>query len=544
MKFNIDIKKFVITILALVVLFIPTYLAIGSYFANQQMPRTRDYSELVLKIPDGSTATFTKDNDPDGMLTVFGVLSTSGTAVSTLPSEYDGESFILGTFTRESGDVVSYKYYFSNNADNCYYTDPDGKVFQTAKSDVLKFYDTKYSLYLFDSAKVPVLTVAGGSTVAPVDMSWSYLVGGIYRQINDGAADNSNQTFDLSNDLDLAFDIKPSECTVKIYSATNANEPLFEGTPENLSGIKIERNDILTVKVTASWEKTDGCEYYGSADYTFCGKITAPAVFMLGESKIEQGTLVVLSGLNVTDISKITFTSEPAIGCTPIFFEDGEYVRALVPINADLSAGTYKFNISYGLTTQTLALSVTSKTFDKSYAYYEVSKSLIDTSYSASDIAEYRQLISEISAQNEATKYWNGNFLNYEDNGIKVALGFGKQLLMKYGDDFRHEGVDYMFALGAEAPAMNSGKVVYVGACDVLGKFVVIDHGWGLKSWYAHLSETSVTVGDTVNKGQTVGKVGNTGFIPSHRLHVMVTVAGIPVSPYPLQDFGLIYPTN
>ena len=115
---------------------------------------------------------------------------------------------------------------------------------------------------------------------------------------------------------------------------------------------------------------------------------------------------------------------------------------------------------------------------------------------------------------------------------------------MKYTDNFQHEGVDYMFAQGAEIPAMNSGKVVYVGSCDILGKFVVVDHGWGMKSWYAHMSETSVAVGDVVNKGQTLGKVGSTGFIPTHRLHIAITVAGIPVSPYPLQDFGLVYPAN
>ena len=89
-----------------------------------------------------------------------------------------------------------------------------------------------------------------------------------------------------------------------------------------------------------------------------------------------------------------------------------------------------------------------------------------------------------------------------------------------------------------------SGKVVYVGACDVLGNFVVVDHGWGLKSWYAHLSEVSVAVGDTVNKGQTLGKVGKTGFINIHRLHVMVTAAGVPVSPYQLQDYELKYAVN
>ena len=541
MKFQIDFKKFVVLILAMVVLFIPTYLAIGSYYANQKQPRTKDYSELVIKIPDGTNATFTKDNDPDGMLAAFGEMNKAGVEVDSLPSDYNGESFLLGTFKRESGDTVSYKYYFSDNADNCYFADPDGKIFKVAKSDALKFFDTRYSLYLFKSAATPVLTVLGGSTVTPGTLNWNYLVGGIYRTVASPATSAEPQTFDLTNDLGLSFSITPAECNIKVYSGTDL---LFEGTPDNLSGLKIDRNDTLTFNVTAAWTRTEGCEYYGDATYSFYAKVTAPASFTLGESKIEPGTLVVLSGVNVTDPSKIIFKSEPAIGCSPVFFVDGDHVRALVPINADLAAGTYKFTVSYGLSTQTLELTVKSKKFDSSYAYSDVSKSLIDQCYSASSITEYRNLISEICAKNEETKYFSGKFVNYEDDKIGIAVGFGKLMLMKYGDDFRHEGVDYMFALGAEAPAMNSGKVIYVGACDVLGKFVVVDHGWGLKSWYAHLSEQSVAVGDTVTKGQTIGKVGKTGFIPTHRLHIMVTANGVPVSPYPLQDYGLVYQGN
>ena len=168
-------------------------------------------------------------------------------------------------------------------------------------------------------------------------------------------------------------------------------------------------------------------------------------------------------------------------------------------------------------------------------------KSVVDASYSAEDIAEYRKLITEICSTNESMKYFSDKFLNYEDNKIGIAIGFGKHMLMRYADDFRHEGVDYVFNLGAEIPAMNSGKVVYVGTCDILGKFVVVDHGMGLKSWYAHMSEASVSVGDMVNKGQTIGKVGKTGFVTTHRLHVMITANGVLVSPYPLQDNGLIY---
>ncbi len=542
MKFNVDIKKFIILILALVVLFIPTYLAIASYYVNQRQPQSKDFTELVLKIPDGSTQTFTRSNDPDGMLAHFTAMNKAGEAVDSLPSDYSGEAFLLGTFKRESGETVSYKYYFSENADKCYFANPEGKFFRVAKSDALKFLDTKYALYLFSSSSSPVLTIGGENSVLPVTMNWNYLVGGIYRNVNtDNSQSAPAQSFDITNDLGLNFDIAPGECTIKVYSGTTL---LFEGSPENLSGFKVDRNDTLTFAVNATWPQTEGCDYYGNAQYNFSAKVTAPAAFSLGEKTIEVGTLVVVSGLNVTDPSKVTFKSEPEIGCTPQFFADGDYVRALVPIAANLTGGTYKFTVSYGLTTQTLELTVSSKTFANSYAYSELPKAVIEANYSKDDIAEYRQLVNDISSQSESIKYFKDKFLNYEDNNIGIAVGFGKIMLMNYADNFQHEGVDYMFAQGAEIPAMNSGKVVYVGSCDILGKFVVVDHGWGLKSWYAHMSETSVGVGDTVTKGQTLGKVGKTGFIPTNRLHVSITVAGIPVSPYPLQDHGLVYPEN
>ena len=112
MKLNVDIKKFVILILALVVLFIPTYLAIASYYVNQKNPQSQEFTELVLKIPDGTTETFVKSQDSSGMLDFFIAMNRAGEAVDSLPSDYSGESFMLGTFKRENGDTESYKYYF------------------------------------------------------------------------------------------------------------------------------------------------------------------------------------------------------------------------------------------------------------------------------------------------------------------------------------------------------------------------------------------------------------------------------------------------
>ena len=82
-------------------------------------------------------------------------------------------------------------------------------------------------------------------------------------------------------------------------------------------------------------------------------------------------------------------------------------------------------------------------------------------------------------------------------------------------------------------------RIIYVGEQTVSGKLVVVDHGCGLKSWYMHMSEITVNVGDVVEKGATLGIVGNTGFTIGTFLHYELTVNGIPVSPYSLIDNGI-----
>jgi murein DD-endopeptidase MepM/ murein hydrolase activator NlpD len=60
---------------------------------------------------------------------------------------------------------------------------------------------------------------------------------------------------------------------------------------------------------------------------------------------------------------------------------------------------------------------------------------------------------------------------------------------------------------------------------------VVLDHGWGLQSLYAHLSSFSVKEGDTVEKGQELGRTGTTGLAVGDHLHYEVLIHGISVTP-------------
>jgi murein DD-endopeptidase MepM/ murein hydrolase activator NlpD len=94
-----------------------------------------------------------------------------------------------------------------------------------------------------------------------------------------------------------------------------------------------------------------------------------------------------------------------------------------------------------------------------------------------------------------------------------------------------HEGIDIAAAYGTPIAAAASGTVVYAGSMSGYGNLVVIDHGGGLATAYAHQSSIAVGVGQSVTQGQTIGYVGCTGHCFGPHLHFEVRINGAPVDP-------------
>ncbi|WP_312459529.1 M23 family metallopeptidase [Proteiniclasticum sp.] len=94
-----------------------------------------------------------------------------------------------------------------------------------------------------------------------------------------------------------------------------------------------------------------------------------------------------------------------------------------------------------------------------------------------------------------------------------------------------HTGIDIANSSGTNIAASQNGKVIFTGYQGSYGKLIVIRHANGMETAYAHLSRISVSVGDTVTQGQSIGKMGSTGGSTGSNLHFEIRKNGTAVNP-------------
>lgn len=112
-----------------------------------------------------------------------------------------------------------------------------------------------------------------------------------------------------------------------------------------------------------------------------------------------------------------------------------------------------------------------------------------------------------------------------------IGSGFGYRIHPIFGDKRFHSGVDISAASGATIVAADAGTVVTAVYSSSYGNYVVISHGSGNSTLYAHMSSMAVSAGQTVTKGQTIGYVGSTGWSTGAHCHFEIKIGGTLVDP-------------
>lgn len=113
----------------------------------------------------------------------------------------------------------------------------------------------------------------------------------------------------------------------------------------------------------------------------------------------------------------------------------------------------------------------------------------------------------------------------------RVASGYGTRVDPIYGTMRFHAGMDFAAKTGTDIYATGNGTVTYSDWKQGYGKCVIIDHGFGYETLYAHMDEYKVRVGQKVVRGELIGIVGSTGKSTGSHLHYEVHVKGKPDNP-------------
>ena len=114
----------------------------------------------------------------------------------------------------------------------------------------------------------------------------------------------------------------------------------------------------------------------------------------------------------------------------------------------------------------------------------------------------------------------------------RIASGFGMRIHPIYKIAKMHAGLDFTADVGTEIYATGDGEVLSVDSkLSGYGHHVIIQHGYGFETLYAHMSRVAVRVREKVKRGQVIGYVGNTGTSTGPHLHYEVHKNGSPVDP-------------
>ncbi len=147
-----------------------------------------------------------------------------------------------------------------------------------------------------------------------------------------------------------------------------------------------------------------------------------------------------------------------------------------------------------------------------------------------------------VPAATEAKKYWEGRFLRLA--GSQRRAGFADHRIYKINgkevDREVHLGIDLASTSSAPVKAANGGRIIFTGSVGIFGNTIIIDHGFGLCSLYAHLSAIEVQEQQVVKKGMVIGNSGETGLAGGDHLHFSMIVHDVFVNPVEWWDSAWI----
>jgi murein DD-endopeptidase MepM/ murein hydrolase activator NlpD len=143
------------------------------------------------------------------------------------------------------------------------------------------------------------------------------------------------------------------------------------------------------------------------------------------------------------------------------------------------------------------------------------------------------QEIAALAAKTKPEMLWREAFSQLGNTAVESRFADFRTYIYQGKEIDRqvHLGFDLASLQQAPVPAANRGIVIFANYLGIYGNCIMIDHGLGVQSLYGHLSTIDIKEGDTVEKGQQLGRTGTTGLAGGDHLHFTMLVNGVAVNP-------------
>ena len=221
----------------------------------------------------------------------------------------------------------------------------------------------------------------------------------------------------------------------------------------------------------------------------------------------------------------------------PAVLQQGRWIT-VVGVDLDLKPGEYTANAV--LTSQDGRTAAHEAIIRVDAAEFPVTELTVEEKYvqlSPANLARANREAKEIETIYSAM---SGEMLWQEPFRVPIAGGtgrnFGHRRVFNGEPRAPHSGADLRAKTGTPIHAANRGRVVLAKNLFFTGNTVILDHGLGIYSLYAHLSRLDVKRGDTATRGQLLGLAGATGRVTGPHLHWAVRAQGARVDPFTLVE--------
>ncbi|SFL94582.1 Murein DD-endopeptidase MepM and murein hydrolase activator NlpD, contain LysM domain [Paenibacillus sp. 1_12] len=190
-----------------------------------------------------------------------------------------------------------------------------------------------------------------------------------------------------------------------------------------------------------------------------------------------------------------------------------------LPMSLGIKAGSYPIGDS--------TLTIKAKKFQTQYL--QVTKQMESMKQDTKRIEDDQKIIDKARSDSQGEFLFSTNFIKPIEGILTTPYGYTRYVNGKF--DSSHRALDLAAKEGTPIKAANDGIVVLSEMLYLTGNSIYIDHGMGLFSQYAHMSELRVKAGDHVKQGDIIGLVGTTGFSTGPHLHFTFWAHNVPVNP-------------